>query len=37
LGRFEFAQGQEYSVTISNEDTDGYVIVDAIQIVPVEE
>lgn len=37
LGSYEFAAGKEYAVTISNADTDGYVIVDAIQVVPVEE
>lgn len=33
VGSFEFAQGQEYDVTISNEGTDGYVVVDAVQVV----
>jgi FAD-dependent oxidoreductase family protein len=37
LGSYEFVAGEEYGVTISNSGTDGYVIVDAIQIVPVEE
>ena len=37
LGSYEFAAGKEYGVTISNADTDGYVVVDAIQVVPVEE
>jgi hypothetical protein len=36
LGRFEFMQGQEYAVIISNERTDGYVVIDAVQIVPLE-
>ncbi len=33
-GQYEFQAGQEYSVEISNQDTDGYVIVDAVQLVP---
>lgn len=33
-GQYEFQAGQEYSVEISNQDTDGYVIIDAVQLVP---
>ncbi|MEM6688530.1 MAG: FAD-dependent oxidoreductase [Planctomycetota bacterium] len=33
LGTFKANSGQEISVTITNSDTDGYVIVDAIQII----
>jgi hypothetical protein len=36
LGRFRFEGNQPYEVAISNEGTDGYVILDAIQIVPLE-
>ncbi len=34
LGRFELDAGGATSIVISNADTDGYVVVDAIQIVP---
>ena len=34
LGVFEFKAGREGSVEISNADTDGHVIVDAVQFVP---
>ena len=35
LGSFEFKQGDEGSVTISTEGTQGkYVIVDAVQFIP---
>jgi len=33
-GLYEFKAGQEYSVEISNQDTDGFVLVDAVQLVP---
>jgi hypothetical protein len=36
VGRFSFRSGDDYEVRVSNEGTDGYVIVDAIQLVPVE-
>lgn len=36
IGRFEFAKDQSVSVTISNDKTDGHVIIDALQIVPVQ-
>ena len=34
VGTFLFKHGSKYEVRISNTDTDGYVILDAIQIVP---
>ncbi len=34
LGRFDLAAGEEVVVEISNADTEGYVVADAIQIVP---
>ncbi|HSG72207.1 MAG TPA: DUF1553 domain-containing protein, partial [Planctomycetaceae bacterium] len=37
LGRFQFKQDEPIVVEITNNDTDGYVIVDALQIVAVEE
>ncbi|WP_235034313.1 FAD-dependent oxidoreductase [Roseiconus lacunae] len=37
LGVFQFDQRQPAMVTISNEGTNGYVIVDAIRFVPVED
>lgn len=36
VGQFLFETGQSYRVEISNRDTDGHVIVDAVQLVPVE-
>ena len=36
LGVFKFAAGRNGSVTISNSDADGFVVVDAMQFVPVE-
>lgn len=36
VGRYRFESGVDYSVTIANEGTDGYVILDAIQIVKVD-
>lgn len=35
LGSFEFHAGKTYQIEVSNAGTDGYVILDAIQIVPV--
>jgi hypothetical protein len=35
LGTFEFAPGKPASVTVSNAGTDGYVVIDAVQWVPV--
>lgn len=37
LGKFRFTKDQDVRIEISNKDADGYVIVDAIQIVSVEE
>lgn len=37
LGVFEFTTTEPAAVTISNRDTDGYVIADAVQWLPVEE
>ncbi len=37
LGRFRFEAGKSASVTITNKDTNGYVIADAIQFVSLEE
>ena len=34
LGRFELDAGGATSIVISNAGTDGYVVVDAVQIVP---
>lgn len=36
LGTFAFEKGKAASVTISNQGTDGYVIIDCVQWVPVE-
>lgn len=36
LGRFPFEKGKHEVLVISNEGTDGHVIVDALQLVPVE-
>jgi glycine/D-amino acid oxidase-like deaminating enzyme len=35
IGRFRFEQGRPASVTISNASTDGYVVADAIQLLPL--
>ena len=35
LGRFEFKAGEAGSVTISNQGTNGYVVIDAVQWIPV--
>lgn len=36
-GQYEFKAGREYAVEISNDNTDGYVLVDAVQLVPAGE
>jgi hypothetical protein len=36
LGVFEFRQGQLVTITVSNSGANGYVIADAVQIVPVQ-
>ena len=36
LGTYRFEAGTAGSITISNEGTDGHVIVDAVQLLPVE-
>ena len=36
LGTFEFAAGKPATVTVSNKGTQGYVVIDAVQWVPVE-
>ena len=36
LGTFEFAKGKAGSVTVTNADADVYVVIDAIQWLPVE-
>jgi hypothetical protein len=33
LGRFDFEAGQPAVVSVSNESTDGYVVIDAVQWV----
>ena len=35
LGSFEFVRNKAYKVSLKNEDTEGYVIVDALQIIPL--
>ena len=35
LGSFEYNEGDQYYVSLSNENTDGYVVVDAIQVIPL--
>lgn len=37
LGRFKLDAGARISIVVGNADTDGYVIVDAIQILPAED
>lgn len=37
LGRFRFDSGREAAVSITNSGADGYVVVDAIQFVPVKD
>jgi hypothetical protein len=36
LGTFKFAAGTEMSVTVSNKDANGFVVVDGLQIVPAD-
>lgn len=36
LGQFDFKGGEYYALTVSNKDTDGYVVVDAVQWERVE-
>ena len=33
LGSFEFVKGKQYCVSLSNENTEGYVVADAIQVI----
>jgi len=35
LGRFKLAAGKTVTITVSNDGTDGYVIADGVQLVPV--
>lgn len=35
LGSFEFVRNKAYKVSLKNEDSEGYVIVDALQIIPL--
>ena len=35
LGSFQFLAEQKYSVKVSNEDTEGFVIVDSARIIPL--
>jgi hypothetical protein len=37
LGTFEFASGKDAAVVVTNQGTDGYVVVDAVQWLPVKE
>jgi hypothetical protein len=37
IGRFRFEAGAKHAVEISNTDTDGHVLIDAVQLVPVDE
>jgi hypothetical protein len=37
LGKFPFQSGKDYTVVISNAGTDGHVLVDALQLLPVDE
>ncbi len=37
VGKFELEQDREVVITVSNEGTDGFVIVDAIQWIPAVE
>ena len=36
LGSFSFKKGGSYSVSVHNEGTEGYVIADAVQVIPLE-
>jgi hypothetical protein len=33
LGKFEFGKGETVTITVSNKDTDGYVVVDGVQLL----
>ena len=33
LGSFNFKKGEQYFVSLSNENTEGYVVADAIQVI----
>lgn len=35
LGSFDFLKGKSYKVSLQNDDTEGYVVVDALQIIPL--
>ena len=35
LGSFDFKKSEQYSVSLSNEDTAGYVVADALQVIPL--
>jgi hypothetical protein len=35
LGSYEFDKGQTYFIEVSNEDTQGFVIVDSARIIPL--
>ena len=37
VGRFRFEAGAKHAIEISNTDTDGHVLIDAVQLVPVDE
>jgi hypothetical protein len=37
LGRFRFAKGRSGSVEVGNQDADGYVLIDAVQWLPVKD
>ena len=36
LGSFVFQKGKPYSVSVHNESTEGYVIADAVQVIPLD-
>ncbi|MGH7139732.1 MAG: FAD-dependent oxidoreductase [Pirellulales bacterium] len=36
LGQFDLKEGDTVSITISNRDTDGYVVVDAVQMIAIQ-
>ena len=36
VGVYDFTAGQAASVTISNQETQGHVVIDAVQLLPVE-
>ena len=35
LGSFDFLKGKSYKVSLQNDDTEGYVVVDALQVIPL--